>query len=1137
MSCAARSRFAAALSGAALLALTLGLPTLAGATEFRRPFDEAINLGYGYDHQSGGGCQDYECGDICYNGHRGSDYPLPYGTTVRAGANGTVTALNDGCGDVGWWGNTCGGGYGNYVRLQHDDGKLTYYAHLRNGSLTVGMGDSVSCGQKIGESASSGNSTGNHLHFEVRVGGVADDPYAGSCGGPLSYWVSQGPYGGRPGAECENNCQCTPGETQTESCGNCGSRSRSCQPDCQWGGWSSCGGQGPCSPGQQQSQSCGQCAEQDRTCGGNCQWGNWGSCHEVGDCDPGETQSGGCGNCGTHQRSCQSDCYWGSWGSCTGQGECSPGSEDAVACGDCGEQIRTCNSSCGWGELGGCDGPDPNGGNDPCDTGLSGPCAEGRVRCVGGWLECQALSVEAELCDDLDNDCDGQVDNGSPAELGDPLPEYAALLLDLSYPQALAAGARAGAWADFHNVGSKAWPAHKVWLKALGGVEGGPSDLHAPDSWPAWNAAAIVDEAVAPGEVARLRFELSAPVSGGDPISESFRLAAPIGSFMRCPRTDFAVHVELVGGTGTSDPGADPAADARLGGGGLTGVICAYRASSAPARGLWAFGTLLAAALAMVSRRGRVRRSGSRLGRCALALGALAAAAGCGDESSGGDGAGDEQIGRAAQPFVFVEAQKLTAADGEEGDELGAALALAGPRALVAARYSDGRTADSGSAYLFTRSGGTWSQEQKLTASDGVVDDWFGISLSLGGDTALVGAHGADDGGSNAGAAYAFVRSGGTWTEQQKLTAPDGAQYDFFGVSLSLDANAVAVGAPYDDDGGADSGSVHMFVRSQSTWTEAQKLTAGDAAASDYFGYAVGLEGNALLVGAHYDDDRGADSGAAYAFVRNGIYWTEVQKLTASDGAEDDRFGSAVSLDGATSLVGAPYHSAAGEGSGAAYLFVRSGSAWTEALKLTASDGASGDWFGIAVSLDGPALLVGASYDDDQGANSGSAYAFARRLAEGDPCTLSAECASGICVDGVCCDAACGDGDPDDCQACSIAAGASANGVCEVLADGASCDDGVDCNGEDQCQDGDCSDHAQSCDGGTGGQAGAGGQGNASAGGEAAAPLESGGGCLCRLGTASPRGRLSSDAALVLLGAALALGLGRRRGRQRRWIL
>ncbi len=110
---------------AVLIASLLVLATLstsAGATKFRRPFDESIALGYGYDHNgSKAGCEDYECKTTCYNGHHGSDFPLPYGTTVRAGASGTVTYVSQGCADVGFYGSKCGGGYGNYVRLSHDD--------------------------------------------------------------------------------------------------------------------------------------------------------------------------------------------------------------------------------------------------------------------------------------------------------------------------------------------------------------------------------------------------------------------------------------------------------------------------------------------------------------------------------------------------------------------------------------------------------------------------------------------------------------------------------------------------------------------------------------------------------------------------------------------------------------------------------------------------------------------------------------------------------------------------------------------------------------------------------------------------------------------------------------------------------
>ncbi|MCZ7683466.1 MAG: FG-GAP repeat protein [Sandaracinaceae bacterium] len=208
-------------------------------------------------------------------------------------------------------------------------------------------------------------------------------------------------------------------------------------------------------------------------------------------------------------------------------------------------------------------------------------------------------------------------------------------------------------------------------------------------------------------------------------------------------------------------------------------------------------------------------------------------------------------------PLVATEQAKLEASDGAANDQLGWSVALDGDTALVAAVHDDtsGGT-DAGSAYVFVRSGTAWTQQAKLEASDGAASDYFGISVALDGDTALVGAR-ADDtsGGTNAGSAYVFVRSGTTWTAQTKLEASDGAAGDAFGYSVALDGDSALVGAPYDDTSrGTNAGSAYLFVRSGTTWTRQARLEAGDGAAEDRFGISVALDGDTALAGAEYGD-------------------------------------------------------------------------------------------------------------------------------------------------------------------------------------------------------------------------------------------------------------------------------------------
>ena len=325
---------------------------------------------------------------------------------------------------------------------------------------------------------------------------------------------------------------------------------------------------------------------------------------------------------------------------------------------------------------------------------------------------------------------------------------------------------------------------------------------------------------------------------------------------------------------------------------------------------------------------------------------------------------------------VWTQQGKLMASDAAPGDNLGHSVAISGDTAIVGAQRNDGTGSDSGSAYVFTRSAGVWTQQAKLTASDAAAGDEFGTFVFISDDTAIVGATLNDDGGSNSGAAYVFTRSGSVWTQQAKLTASDAAQDDRFGGNVSISGDTAIIGAFGNDDGGADSGSAYIFTRSGGVWTQQAKLTASDAAAGDYFGNFVSISGDTAIAGAYPDDDAGSNSGSAYIFTRTGATWTQQAKLTASDAAAGDEFGVYVSISGDTAIVGAFRDDDGGSNSGSAYIFARNGSTWTQQAKLTAFDAAANDEFGIGVSISGNTAAVGARWDDDGGSNSGSAYVF-----------------------------------------------------------------------------------------------------------------------------------------------------------------
>ncbi|UQA59849.1 FG-GAP repeat protein [Polyangium aurulentum] len=357
---------------------------------------------------------------------------------------------------------------------------------------------------------------------------------------------------------------------------------------------------------------------------------------------------------------------------------------------------------------------------------------------------------------------------------------------------------------------------------------------------------------------------------------------------------------------------------------------------------------------------------------------------------------------------IWTEQAKLVGSDSAAYDRFGAAVALSGDTALVGAwGNAIGANQNQGAAYVFVRSGGVWTEQAKLVASDGQDESHFGRAVSLSGDTALVGAVNHDVGGNIwQGSAYVFVRNNGVWAQQAQLVASDGEPESSFGYSVSLSGDTALVAASAADIGQiVDQGAAYVFVRNGATWTEQAKLVASDGAASDFLGYEVALSGDTAIVTAFSDDIGGnEDQGSAYVFVRNGATWTEQAKLVASDGGQGDRFGDAVVLSGDLALLGATSNIAGAVDQGAVYVFSRDGAVWTEQTKLVASDGAEDDMFGLALALSGNTLLVGAPRDDIGGnVNQGSFYVFDfPQKPNGDPCTMGIECTSGSCVGGVC---------------------------------------------------------------------------------------------------------------------------------------
>ncbi len=322
----------------------------------------------------------------------------------------------------------------------------------------------------------------------------------------------------------------------------------------------------------------------------------------------------------------------------------------------------------------------------------------------------------------------------------------------------------------------------------------------------------------------------------------------------------------------------------------------------------------------------------------------------------------------------WIEMQKLLAGDGTAGDRFGWSVSLDGDTALIGAW----RNEYYGSAYVFTRSGTSWTQQAKLTASDGEYGDYFGYSVSLDGDTALIGANSDDDNGDYSGSTYVFTRTGTTWTQQQKLIASDGAQGDYFGFSVSLDGDTALIGANHDDDNGDNSGSAYVFTRTGTTWTQQAKLHASDSTTGDVFGHTVALNGDSALIAALGDTEHGANSGSAYVFTCMGTTWTEQAKLLAFDGGPGDFFGISLSIDDDTALIGARDDYNESSGFGSVYIFTRTDTTWTHQQKLLTPYNETGRYFGSSVSLDDDTALIGAWGSDGYEEFSGAAYVFIR---------------------------------------------------------------------------------------------------------------------------------------------------------------
>jgi len=337
-------------------------------------------------------------------------------------------------------------------------------------------------------------------------------------------------------------------------------------------------------------------------------------------------------------------------------------------------------------------------------------------------------------------------------------------------------------------------------------------------------------------------------------------------------------------------------------------------------------------------------------------------------------------IGNACDP-VYDRA-KLTPSDLAAGDLFGSAVAISGEVLIVGAP-----SAGSGAAYVFRWDGTAWVEEARLTTSEANYYANFGDSVAISGDRAIVGAP-ADL--TYIGAAYVFHRDGATWVEEARLTASDGWGFASFADSVAISGDIAIIGASrhkadFLDPGPYVAGAAYVFHWDGAVWVEEARLTASDVAAedafgTDAFGSSVSISGDRVVIGAPDNDVAASSAGAAYAFRRNGTTWVEEARLTASDAMSFARFGDSVAISEDTALIGAPGCPASGAYAGAAYVFRRTGASWAEETRLAADDASSAVEFGRWVAVDGDTAVVGVPADSSTSSDSsdpvGSAYAY-----------------------------------------------------------------------------------------------------------------------------------------------------------------
>ena len=345
-----------------------------------------------------------------------------------------------------------------------------------------------------------------------------------------------------------------------------------------------------------------------------------------------------------------------------------------------------------------------------------------------------------------------------------------------------------------------------------------------------------------------------------------------------------------------------------------------------------------------------------------------------GDDENGAQ-AGAVYVFRYDSVQMWLQIDKLVSSDIQAGDFFGYDVATDGDYVFISSPVIDSYK---GAVYVFKNNDGVWTEVQQLTASDAQNADYFGYSVDVQGDYAIIGAYGDDDIASDAGAAYIFRNISGTWTEVQKITAPNAEADDHFGIDVGIYGDYAIIGAPESEYDTVNSGSAYIFKNISGTWSFYQQIISSDADEGDHFGHAVSIFDDKLVVGANYKTDAATWIGAAYIFHNNSGSWEENIKIYPPfDNQDYMHFGSSLQIYGNRVIVGAygnvsftPYVA------GSAFVFDYIDSSWFYTSKLISSNNDTDDVFGYAVSTSDKYILVGAQMSDIVAENAGALYYF-----------------------------------------------------------------------------------------------------------------------------------------------------------------